>query len=140
MSDKAPQFLVCGVGPNGCVQVEESCPDRATADRAYQGFSDVLDVPVVAYRLCDPAELRPGVSQPLSLIPAESRSEGTDELDGLALIVARLSRLYTDKEVLDWLHRPHPQLGGRSAQDLIREGDVAPVLAITSRLNTDGFI
>ena len=59
MIEKAPKFLVCGIGQNGRVQLEENCPDRTTADSTCQFLRDFLKVPVVAYRLCDPAELRP---------------------------------------------------------------------------------
>lgn len=46
----------------------------------------------------------------------------------------RLADIYTDAEILRWLHAPHPQLGGRSPAQAILSGGAGEVHAILDRL------
>ncbi|MEM6934572.1 MAG: antitoxin Xre/MbcA/ParS toxin-binding domain-containing protein [Pseudomonadota bacterium] len=55
-------------------------------------------------------------------------------------IVERLSAYYTPEEIDDWLNKPHPQLGGETAQAVIARGEKQLVHQIIDRLDADGYL
>lgn len=58
----------------------------------------------------------------------------------LEIIKRRLSEYYEPDEIERWLILPHPQLEGRSAQDVIASGDADAVSEIIDRLDSAGYI
>lgn len=52
----------------------------------------------------------------------------------------RLSEFYTEPEIEVWLTRPHPQLAGRSAAEMVSAGEVEVVHEIIDRLEAGGYL
>ena len=61
-------------------------------------------------------------------------------MSDLAHVTTRLGEYYSDDEVRAWLHARHPQLDGRRAIDLIRDGRTEEVIAILDRLDADAHL
>lgn len=55
-------------------------------------------------------------------------------------VVTRLSEYYAPEEARTWLYARHPQLDGRRATDMIRDGQSEQVVAILDRLDADAYI
>lgn len=52
----------------------------------------------------------------------------------------RLLDFYTEPEIEVWLTRPHPQLAGRSAAEMVAAGEVEVVHEIVDRLDAGGYL
>lgn len=61
-------------------------------------------------------------------------------LSDLAWVAMRLNEYYGREEVRAWLHARHPQLDGRRAVDLVRDGQTEDVIATLDRLDADAFL
>jgi len=57
----------------------------------------------------------------------------------LVRVRIRLAQFYELTDVNRWLHRPHPQLGGQRAIDVIAAGRAAEVEAVIDRLESGAF-
>jgi hypothetical protein len=56
------------------------------------------------------------------------------------LIRGRLSAFYEKHEIAEWMNNPHPQLGGKSADEMIAAGKAVEVEQVISRLEDGVYL
>ncbi|MDP9336198.1 MAG: DUF2384 domain-containing protein [Actinomycetota bacterium] len=63
-----------------------------------------------------------------------------EKLLDLHWITERLSTVFEPEDVNLWLYERHPRLGNQRPVDLIRRGEVEPVVELVDQLSTGAYI